>query len=70
MIDLKNFLVNNNSVLNPNNPDINMDKVISNRRKILSQARSAIRDHLEQQFEEALKTFYSREIPEDRNKIY
>jgi len=66
MIDMKKWLRENASLRNYDDPDIDPDKVIGRHRKVLASAKSALRDHLQQQLHAALQDFYSDEVPEEK----
>lgn len=69
MIDLKKWLQENSALRNYDDPDVDPDKVVCRHRKAMSSAKAALRDHLQQQLQVALKDFYSDEIPHEKNLL-
>lgn len=69
MIDIKKWLKENCSLRDYDDPDIDPDKVVGRHRKAMASAKSALRDHLQQQLQAALQGFYSEEVPEEKNLI-
>ncbi len=69
MIDLKKWLKENSALRNYDDPEIDPDKVVGRHRKAMASAKSALREHLQQQLQTALQGFYSDEIPQEKNLI-
>ncbi|MDD3147167.1 MAG: hypothetical protein PHD82_07695 [Candidatus Riflebacteria bacterium] len=67
MIDLKTWLAKNSGFRNYDDPDVDPDLVVSRHRKALAAARSAIRDHLEQQLDSVIKESYDRDHQAEKN---
>lgn len=66
MIDLKSWLSQNCSLRNYDDPDIDPDLLVSRHRRAVANAKSALRDHLKQQFRQALTGFYSDSTEEKK----
>lgn len=66
MIDMKKWLRENSALRNYDDPDIDPDKVVGRHRRAMASARSALREHLQQQLQTALADFYSNEVPEEK----
>ncbi len=69
MKDLKTWLTQNCTFREYDDPDIDPDLVASQHRKAVTTARSAIRDHLNQQLASALKDFYSDDHPPEKKLL-
>ncbi len=65
MIDLKSWLSQNRAIKNYDDPEIDPDILVSRHRRAVANAKSVLRDHLKQQFQQALSGFYS-EVPEEK----
>lgn len=61
MLNLREWLKRNESLDDYDNPNQDPDVLISKRKRVVENARSAIRKQLEQQFKTALSEFYSQE---------
>lgn len=67
MIDMKSWMDKNSGFRNYDDPDIDPDPIISRHRKALAAAKSAIREHLEQQLDITLKEFYTKDHSSEKN---
>jgi hypothetical protein len=67
MIDMKKWLKENCSLRNYDDPEVDPDKLVGRHRKALASARSALREHMQQQLQSALHDFYSDKIPDEKN---
>ena len=67
MIDLKSWLAKNCALKNYDDPDIDPDIVVSQHRKAVASAKSALRVHLKQQLQAAFFGFYANELPDEKN---
>ena len=66
MDDIRSWLRRNSSLKNYDDPEVDPDRVVCRHRKAVASARSALRQHLQMQFQTALKNFYSEEITEEK----
>lgn len=66
MIDMKKWLRDNSALRNYDDPDIDPDKVVGRHRRAMASAKSALREHLQQQLQAALTDFYSNELPDEK----
>ena len=69
MIEYKNYLKNNNFVIDSENDLIDPDIIVSKRKRLLAEAKSEIRKHLQQQLDVALKDFYSDDLPKNNLRV-
>jgi hypothetical protein len=69
LIEYKNYLEKNNSVIDSENDVIDPDIIVSKRKRLLAEAKSEIRKHLQQQLDVALKDFYSNDLPKNNLRV-
>jgi len=66
MIDIKKWLRENSALRNYDDPDIDPDKLVGRHRRAMASAKSALREHMQQQLQAALCDFYSNEVPDEK----
>lgn len=69
MKDLKTWLNKNCAFRDYDDPDVDPDIVVSNHRKAVTTARSALRDYLKQQLAVAIEKFHAEDRPPEKSLL-